>query len=498
MPKYTCERCLKEFSQKSHYIKHKDKKLPCQDNKGRIEEVVENIISNRKLILTDTENITTTTNTMSTEQTSSDINFEKMNVKELKSLCKEHKIKGYSNKNKDELISLVITHQTALTPEPKNSVNNPTLETNNADTFTIGTLFTGIGSVEHAISRLNIKHKIAFACDICKYVKASYIENYNINQDDWYSDVNDVDGNKYKNVDMIVGGSPCQSFSFVGKQKGLEDDRGNLIFQFIRVIKEAQPKIFIFENVKGLTTHDQGKTFDFVKSKFGELNYNIQYSILNGKDYGIPQSRNRLFMVGINKNSDIKMNTFPPPKIELLIKMKDLLEDNVENKYYLQEKGVSFVTKEKNIKKKYTQINGDIALCQKKNQQFNWHGDFIKEYREIPSKYYLSEKVKNYVLAGGTKNFKTSTETDLDVARPLLSSMHKMHRAGVDNYITYEEKIRKLTPRECLRLMGFSDDFKIVVSDTRMYQQAGNSIIVNIFIEIIKQIDYIVNFANVD
>jgi DNA (cytosine-5)-methyltransferase 1 len=219
---------------------------------------------------------------------------------------------------------------------------------------------------------------------------------------------------------------------------------------------------------------------------------------LNGKDYGIPQSRNRLFMVGINKNSNIKLNIFPPPKIELLIKMKDLLEDNVENKYYLQEKGVSFVTKEKNIKKKYTQINGDIALCQKKNQQFNWHGDFIKEYREIPSKYYLSEKVKNYVLSSGTKNFKTSTETDLDIARPLLSSMHKMHRAGVDNYITYEEKIRKLTPRECLRLMGFTDDFKIVVSDTRMYQQAGNSIIVNIFIEIIKQIDYIMKFMKDD
>jgi len=275
-------------------------------------------------------------------------------------------------------------------------------------------------------------------------VKESYFANYKINQEDWYSDVNNVNGNKYKNVDMIVGGSPCQSFSFVGKQKGLEDDRGNLIFQFIRVIKEAQPKMFIFENVKGLTTHEKGKTFDFVKSKFNELNYNIQYSILNGKDYGIPQSRNRLFMVGINKNSNIKLNIFPPPKIELLIKMKDLLEDNVENKYY------------------------------------------------------LSEKVKNYVLSGGTKNFKTSTETDLDIARPLLSSMHKMHRAGVDNYITYEEKIRKLTPRECLRLMGFTDDFKIVVSNTRMYQQAGNSIIVNIFIEIIKQIDYIMKFMKDD
>lgn len=496
MPKYTCERCLKEFSQKSHYTKHQNKKLPCQDNKGKIEEVVENIIINKKLILNNNENIII--NTMSTKQSSTDINFEKMKMKEIKSFCKEHKIRGYSNKNKGELISLIVNHQKALTTEQKLSDNILNLETNNADTFTIGTLFTGIGSIEHALYRLNINHKIVFACDICKYVKESYFANYKINQDDWYSDVNNVNGNKYKNVDMIVGGSPCQSFSFVGKQKGLEDDRGNLIFQFIRVINEAQPKMFIFENVKGLTTHENGKTFDFVKKKFYDLNYDIQYSILNGKDYGIPQSRNRLFMVGINKNSNIKLNIFPPPKIELLIKMKDLLEDNVENKYYLQEKGVSFVTNEKNIKKKYTQINGDIALCQKKNQQFNWHGDFIKEYREIPSKYYLSEKLKNYVLSSGTKNFKTSTETDLDIARPLLSSMHKMHRAGVDNYITYEEKIRKLTPRECLRLMGFTDDYKIVVSDTRMYQQAGNSIIVNIFIEIIKQIDYIMKFKKDD
>ena len=495
MPKYTCEQCLKEFSQKSHYTKHLNKKLPCQDNKGKIEKFVENIILNKKLILNNAENIVINTNTMETKQPLPDVNFEKMKVNELTYFCKEHNIKGYSSKNKSELISLIIKHQKTLTTEEKLSDNITNLGTNKDDVFTIGTLFTGIGSIEHALSRLNIKHHIAFACDICKYVKESYFANYKINQEDWYSDVKDVNGNKYKNVDLIVGGSPCQSFSFVGKQKGLEDDRGNLIFQFIRVIKEAEPNMFIFENVKGLTSHDKGNTFDFIKSKFNELNYDIQYSILNGKDYGIPQSRNRLFMIGINKNSNIKMNIFPPPKIELLIKMKDLLEDNVENKYYLQEKGVSFVTKENNIKKQYTQINGDIALCQKKNQQFNWHGDFIKEYRVIPSKYYLSDKVKNYVLAGGTKTFKTSTETDLDIARPLLSSMHKMHRAGVDNYITYEEKIRKLTPRECLRLMGFSDNFKIVVSDTRMYQQAGNSIIVNIFIEIIKQIDYIMKFS---
>ena len=495
MPKYTCERCLKEFSQKSHYDKHQNKKRPCQDNKGKIEDIVENIIK-KKLNSNNTKNIIKTT--MSMEQIkkpTSDINFEKIKLKDLILFCQEHKIKKYSNKVKKDLITHIKMHQKASKTGKNISVNNSNFETKNTNTFTIGTLFSGIGSIEHALCRLNIKHKIVFACDICKYVKKSYFANYKINEEDWYLNVNNVKGNKYKNIDMIVGGSPCQSFSFVGKQKGLEDERGNLIFEFIRVIKEAQPKLFIFENVKGLTTHNKKQTFNYIKSKFNELNYNIEYSILNGKDYGIPQSRNRLFMIGINKKySNIKIKTFPPPKINLSIKMKDLLEDNVENKYYLQEKGISFVTKEKNIRKRYTQINGDIALCQKKNQQYNWHGDFIKEYRKIPSKYYLSEKVKKYVLSSGTKNYKTSTKTDLDIARPLLSTMHKMHRAGVDNYITYQKKIRKLTPRECLRLMGFTDNFKIVVSDTRMYQQAGNSIIVNIFMEIIKQIDYIMNF----
>ncbi|MDO9735194.1 DNA cytosine methyltransferase, partial [Glaesserella parasuis] len=103
---------------------------------------------------------------------------------------------------------------------------------------------------------------------------------------------------------------------------------------------------------------------------------------------------------------------------------------------------------------------------------------------------YLSNKVRDYVLAGGTKNFKTSKETDLSIARPLLQTMHKMHRAGVDNYVTHNQgRIRKLTPRECLRLMGFRDDFKIVVSDTQAYRQAGNSIVVDVLIALLKQID---------
>ena len=184
--------------------------------------------------------------------------------------------------------------------------------------------------------------------------------------------------------------------------------------------------------------------------------------------------------------------------------MQDFLEDYIDSKYYLKEKGVKFVTKKFNYKKKYTQINGEIALCQKANQQFNWHGDFrfeeasskveydtfIFNISDVEEKYYLSKKVKDYVLATGTKKFKTRSKTDLEVARPLLQSMHKMHRSGVDNYVTHNKgRIRKLTPRECLRLMGFGDDFKMVVSDTQLYRQAGNSIVSDVLIAILKQID---------
>ena len=102
----------------------------------------------------------------------------------------------------------------------------------------------------------------------------------------------------------------------------------------------------------------------------------------------------------------------------------------------------------------------------------------------------MSEKVKKYVLSTGSKNFKTQVKTDLSVARPLLQSMHKMHRSGVDNYVSHKGRLRKLTPRECLRLMGFDDSFKQVVSDTQMYRQAGNSIVVNLLVRIIKNIDF--------
>jgi DNA (cytosine-5)-methyltransferase 1 len=368
-------------------------------------------------------------------------------------------------------------------------------------TIRLGTLFSGIGAIEHALQRLNLRHEIVFAGDIDPACKKSYLANYQITEDLWHDDVTKFDATKYRRgLDLLVGGSPCQSFSMVGARRGLEDTRGTLFYDFARVIKQSCPKVFIYENVQGLLTHDEGSTWRTILGVFESLGYGVSWSVLNSRDFGIPQNRQRLFVVGFRNRRE--RFSFPEA-IPLELSMQDFLEDFTESKFYLRTKGVKFVTSSKNRLKRYTQINGRVALCQKANQQFNWHGDFVFEptmtgmefdeftfdVRTVEEKYYLSEAVRRYVLAGGTKSFKTSTATDLPVARPLLQSMHKMHRAGVDNYVTHSGRIRKLTPRECLRLMGFRDTFKIVVCDTQMYRQAGNSIVVDVLIALLRQMD---------
>ena len=353
----------------------------------------------------------------------------------------------------------------------------------------IATVFSGIGAVEHALQRMNIETKQIFACDIDKFAKESYLANYDISVDNWIDDIFKVNGKKYKGkVDLFMGGSPCQSFSMVGKRKGLDDERGLLIYEFSRLVEEIQPKVFIWENVKGVLSHNKGETWIHIKTEFERLGYYIHHQVLNAKKYGIPQNRERLFVVGFKIENK---NFLFPKEIPLKITMQDLLEDNPDSKYFLGEKGIAFVSKEKNIKKKYTQINGEVALCQKKNQQFNWHGDFILHApkKNVDKKYFLSKKTEKYVTSTGTKGFYSKPETDLQIARPLLATMAKMHRAGVDNYITKDSKLRKLTPRECLRLMGFDDRFKIVVSDTQAYKQAGNAIVVNVLMHLLKSME---------
>ncbi|CAM9145321.1 DNA cytosine methyltransferase [Mycoplasma marinum] len=355
--------------------------------------------------------------------------------------------------------------------------------------LTVGTLFSGIGAPEWALKRLGIEHDIVFACDngeveltadVSKevtllnnqgkyseaklvvdeainkrkrnFVKESYLKNYELDENDFHHDVTLLDGKQYKNkVDVIVGGSPCQAFSAVGYKRGLEDARGTLFYEFARIISQAQPKAFIYENVAGLLTHDKGKTWKIIWSIFESLGYNLHWKKINSKNYGIPQNRNRIFVVGIKKRNDF---TFEE-EVELKYTMQDFLESKVKMGDF------SFDS------------NGSIYI--KKTS---------KRTLSIDDKYYPSEKVIKHIMSPGTKNYFSKIATDLPIARPILATMHKMHRASVDNYITTKKGLRMITPREATRLMGFTDEFIIHDSRLRGYKQAGNSIVVDVMMSI--------------
>lgn len=404
----------------------------------------------------------------------------------------------------------------------------------------LGTVFSGIGSIEQALKRINVCHTIVFACDNgdvelslldsktqkeykelktkvgkrtiieveierlieienlekerveelktkifglnnsqskkeyvdslysknsrkCNYVQKTYLANYCINDNSFFQDIRFLDGTDFAGkIDLLVGGSPCQSFSTVGAQRGLEDLRGTLFYEFARLIRDIKPKVFIYENVRGLTTHDNGNTWDIIRSTFeNDLGYYIsEPQVLNASDYGIPQTRRRLFVVGFKEEKFSKLFSYPKP-ISLSYVMQDFLEDN----------------------------------CAFGNFTYNKDGslNIVKSKGYPDKKFTLTPKVRDYVLCSGTKSFKTSTNTDLPIARTILKTMTQHHRAGVDNYITVEgtgdsRTLRSLTDREALRLMGYSDNFKIVVSHSQVFRQAGNSIVVDVIMAVVNEI----------
>lgn len=299
------------------------------------------------------------------------------------------------------------------------------------------------------------------------FVKKTYMANYgnHINENDFHLDIRFLDGTDYYDkenpIDLIVGGSPCQAFSDVGAQYGLNDTRGTLFYEFARIIKETQPKVFIYENVRGLTTHDNGRTWKIMRNVFeNDLNYKIaEPQVLNASDYGIPQTRRRLFVIGIRE--DIECEPFVYPKVSSLqYTMQDFLEDNCAYGHF-----------------NYDKKDGKLI---------------VEKFAGSPDKKFtLTSAVQKYVLAGGTSNYKTSTETDLPIARTLMKMMTQHHRAGVDNYITVQKNplvLRQLSDREALRLMGYPDTFKIAVSSMQTLRQAGNSIVVDVMMSIVKQI----------
>ena len=345
----------------------------------------------------------------------------------------------------------------------------------------LGTSFSGIGAIEHAFKRLGLKCQIKFAGDIDEDCKTAYLKNYDFDESNWHSDIHEFDATPFLHeIDLFVGGAPCQAFSLRGKHGGFEDTRGTLFREFARVVMECQPKVFIFENVKGILSHDKGNTWKVIKDTFEkDCGYQVYYQVLNGKDYGIPQSRDRVYCIGFKEPRDFK---YPSP-IPLEHSMPEYLQKSFSQKYLLKQKGVSFITESVNHKKSYTQINGDIQLCQKRNQQFNWHGDFVF-YPALKT-----DEPNEYLF--DTSNLEESYYVDSQKELSLkFVGQNCVAVESIPSEIDYSKGyFRKLTPRECLSLMGFNESFEIVVSDTATYKQSGNSIIVDVLMSILKQMD---------
>ena len=308
-------------------------------------------------------------------------------------------------------------------------------------------LFSGIGAFEKALTNLNIDYELVGFSEIDRYAIKSYCAIHGVDESRNLGDVTKI-GKLNNCIDLLVGGSPCQNISIMsktwtnGKPLGLKGNESSLFFDFVRILNENLPKYFVFENVRNLLSSNNGEDFELVKKLFSE-NYNIKYQLMNSSDYGIPQTRRRIFIVGIRK--DIVKEFEFPKKQPLLITAKNLLESSVDDKYY------------------------------------------------------LTEKMYKTVMSTGTKDWYAKPKTDQDIALPLVRTMHKMHRASTDNYYHTEYKpvgktnLRRLTPLECFRLQGFSDvDYKKVkninMSDTQMYMQVGNSITVKVVEEIFKNL----------
>jgi DNA (cytosine-5)-methyltransferase 1 len=300
--------------------------------------------------------------------------------------------------------------------------------------YDVVSLFSGIGGFDLGFE--NAGFNVIWANDFDKYAVQTY--QANIGDQIVLGDINALT-HSIPNHDVLIGGFPCQPFSSLGKQKGFEDERGTLFFTIKEILKKYETKVVVLENVKNLKHHDKGKTLERMLRELEEIGYSCSYEVLNSCDFGVPQRRNRVFIVAFLKSKFKTDFTFKFPKksSSLNISTQDLLDKNVDKKYF------------------------------------------------------LTKNIAKTILSTGTATYKVKPTIDLPISKTLTATMHKMHRASQDNYVTDQESfemfhddqrinIRKLTPNECRKLQGFPSDWKQVVSDTQAYKQFGNAVTVNV------------------
>jgi len=295
-------------------------------------------------------------------------------------------------------------------------------------------LFAGIGGIRLGFEQIfKEKSSFVFASEIDKYAQTTYSSNYGHLPS---GDITQIEPKEIPSFDILLAGFPCQPFSNAGLKKGFEDTRGTLFFDIAKIVKEHKPKVVFLENVKGFRNHDKGNTFRVVKETLEELGYKVFSEVLNAKHFGVPQNRERIYIIGF-LDHDVTFE-FPKPSAQS-VKVGDILDKEVDKKYTISDK--------------------------------LWAGHQRRK---------LEHKAKG-------NGFGYSMFTEESEYTSTISARY--YKDGSEILIKQKDKNpRKLSPREAGRLQGFPNDFKIVVSDTQAYKQFGNSVAVPVIMELARNI----------
>lgn len=293
-------------------------------------------------------------------------------------------------------------------------------------------LFAGIGGIRLGFESVFNDFKCVFSSEIDENAKKTYKANFDETPS---GDICQIRSENIPDFDILLAGFPCQPFSQAGKKLGFLDERGGMFFEVLRILKAKKPSVFLLENVKNLKNHDKGNTLNAMLNHLKELGYNVFYDILRAKDFGVPQNRERIYIVGFLENVDFVF----PKALGIPTRLGDILEKNVDSKYTISDK--------------------------------LWQGH---------------QRRKEQNKANG-KGFGYSLFNINSAYTNTISARY--YKDGSEILIEQENKNpRKLTPREAARLQGFSDSFKIVVSDANAYRQFGNSVAVPVIKAIAEQI----------
>ncbi|MEA2099384.1 MAG: DNA cytosine methyltransferase [Campylobacterota bacterium] len=319
-------------------------------------------------------------------------------------------------------------------------------------------LFAGIGGFRIAFE--SIDASCLFSAEIDKHACQTYKLNFN---DNAFNDVSKIDSKNIPDFDILCAGFPCQPFSIAGQRKGFQDTRGTLFFDIERIIRDKKPKAFILENVKGLVSHDEGNTLKTILNTLGSsingdinndtldnnLDYNVYYKVLNSKDYAVPQNRERIYIIGF-KNKEIEFNF--PSKILDKTDLNSILSDDISG--------------------------SEISDTAKFNITNN-----LKNHKKY-------DDIKNQKLLLAYEIRKSRCTFRFDNLSPTLTA--KMGTGG-NNVPVLVNQMRKLTTRECLRIQGFPDSYKIEPNKAQSYKQIGNSVSVPVIKLLAKEIKRVIS-----